>query len=149
MLQALSIFDSLQLLRLAPDTTITNAAIAACDKGGQWQRAHQIFTYMEGQGLPRDTITFSSTISALSKSKNARYSIDVRPVVLVCTAARIVSRGAPAAACVSHLTSESVSQMWSVRRLDTSLGHSLSHCCRCSSACVRRASPSMASRAAA
>ena len=31
--KALAIFDSLPLLGLRPDTTISNAAIAACDKG--------------------------------------------------------------------------------------------------------------------
>ena len=32
--KALTIYESLPLLGLRPDTTISNAAIAACDKGG-------------------------------------------------------------------------------------------------------------------
>ena len=76
--KAIAIFDSLPLLRLAPDTTITNAAIAACDKGGAWRKAYMIFLEMDCQGLLQDTITFSSAISALSKSKQAQLSVDVR-----------------------------------------------------------------------
>lgn len=76
--KAIAIFESLPMLRLQPDTTITNAAIAACDRGGAWHKAFQIFSDMSLQGLVQDTITFSSTISALSKSKQAQRIVWVR-----------------------------------------------------------------------
>lgn len=75
--KSLSIYDSLPLLDVTPDTTITNAALAACDKGGQWLRAKMIFDSMDSRSLAKDTITYSSTISALSKSKQAALSISV------------------------------------------------------------------------
>jgi pentatricopeptide repeat protein len=75
--KSLSIYDSLPLLDVLPDTTITNAAIAACDKGGQWLCAKVIFDSMESRSLTKDTITYSSTISALSKSKQATLPISV------------------------------------------------------------------------
>jgi pentatricopeptide repeat domain-containing protein 1 len=36
------VFECLPVLGVRPDTTITNAAISACDKGGQWEKALQV-----------------------------------------------------------------------------------------------------------
>ena len=38
---------------IRPDTTIANAAISACDKGGQWEMALEVFYDMDRKGLPR------------------------------------------------------------------------------------------------
>jgi len=40
--KGLEVFESLSVLGVRPDTTITNAAISACDKGGQWEKAMQV-----------------------------------------------------------------------------------------------------------
>ena len=40
--KGLEMFENLDVLGVRPDTTITNAAISACDKGGQWERALQV-----------------------------------------------------------------------------------------------------------
>jgi pentatricopeptide repeat protein len=40
--KGLEVFESLHVLGVVPDTTITNAAISACDKGGQWEKALQV-----------------------------------------------------------------------------------------------------------
>jgi pentatricopeptide repeat protein len=40
--KGLEVFESLSTLSVRPDTTITNAAISACDKGGQWEKAMQV-----------------------------------------------------------------------------------------------------------
>ncbi len=40
--KGLEIFESLGVLGVVPDTTIFNAAISACDKGGQWEKALQV-----------------------------------------------------------------------------------------------------------
>ena len=40
--KGLEIFENLDVLGVRPDTTITNSAISACDKGGQWEKALQV-----------------------------------------------------------------------------------------------------------
>jgi pentatricopeptide repeat protein len=45
--------------------------------GGQWQQAMTIFHKMEAQGLRRDAITYSSTISALAKGKQWSLALQV------------------------------------------------------------------------
>ena len=45
--------------------------------GGQWQQAMAIFHKMEAQGLRRDAITYSSTISALAKGKQWSLALQV------------------------------------------------------------------------
>ncbi len=51
--KALEVYEALDAVGLRADTTISNAAISACDKGGQWERALQLFSDMEARGLPR------------------------------------------------------------------------------------------------
>jgi pentatricopeptide repeat domain-containing protein 1 len=41
--KSLEVYESLSAVGVRPDTTITNAAISACDKGGQWEKALQLF----------------------------------------------------------------------------------------------------------
>lgn len=41
--KALEVYESLDAVGVRADTTITNAAISACDKGGQWEKALQLF----------------------------------------------------------------------------------------------------------
>ena len=41
--KALEVYEALPSIGIAPDTTITNAAITTCDKGGQWERALEVF----------------------------------------------------------------------------------------------------------
>jgi pentatricopeptide repeat domain-containing protein 1 len=41
--KSLEVYESLSAVGMRPDTTITNAAISACDKGGQWEKALQLF----------------------------------------------------------------------------------------------------------
>lgn len=49
-----------------------------CDAGGQWKRALEIFGSMDAAGLPRDAITYSSTISALAKGKQWSLALQAR-----------------------------------------------------------------------
>eukprot|EP00613_Pedinella_sp_CCMP2098_P068506 CAMPEP_0171906520 /NCGR_PEP_ID=MMETSP0993-20121228/6173_1 /TAXON_ID=483369 /ORGANISM="non described non described, Strain CCMP2098" /LENGTH=46 /DNA_ID= /DNA_START= /DNA_END= /DNA_ORIENTATION= len=39
-----------------PDVIIFSAAISACQKGGQWEKALELFNSMEGRGLKPDVI---------------------------------------------------------------------------------------------
>ena len=49
------------------DTVTYNAAISACEKGGQWQTALDLLTEMERKSIPRNTITYNAAISACEK----------------------------------------------------------------------------------
>ena len=40
--KGLEVFETLGVIGVRPDTTITNAAISSCDKGGQWEKAMQV-----------------------------------------------------------------------------------------------------------
>lgn len=54
---------------LCPPLLPPCCSVSACDKGGQWEKAMGIFNAMEDVGLPRDAITYSALISALSKGR--------------------------------------------------------------------------------
>lgn len=45
-------------------TVAYNATLAALSKGARWQEALQLLAEMEEKGIERDTISFSSAISA-------------------------------------------------------------------------------------
>ena len=51
----------------------------ASGAGGQWQTALELFRAMDGMGLPRDAITYSSVISALAKGKQWAHALQARP----------------------------------------------------------------------
>ena len=50
---------------LKPGVITCNAAISACEKCGQWEKALELFNSMEGRGLKPGVITFSACIDAL------------------------------------------------------------------------------------
>lgn len=52
--------------------------------GGQWQTALELFRAMDGMGLPRDAITYSSVISALAKGKQWAHALQARHPPLFC-----------------------------------------------------------------
>lgn len=54
--KGLEVFESLSTLAVRPDTTITNAAISACDKGGQWEKAMQVRVFGGRRGLVRKEV---------------------------------------------------------------------------------------------
>lgn len=51
--KALEVYEALDAVGVRPDTTITNAAISSCDKGGQWEAALALFRRMEEVGMAR------------------------------------------------------------------------------------------------
>jgi hypothetical protein len=48
--KALEVYEALGYVGIAPDTTITNAAITACDKGGQWATPRAVYRSGRGGG---------------------------------------------------------------------------------------------------
>jgi len=53
-----------------PASTVTrNAAISACGKGWQWQRALQLMEEMQAKGIPANTTTYNAAIRACEKGR--------------------------------------------------------------------------------
>lgn len=52
--KALEIYHCVPSLGLKPDTALTNAAISACDRGGQWREALKLWFAMD----QRDNISY-------------------------------------------------------------------------------------------
>lgn len=67
----------LPLLGLERDTTVCNAALAACMRGCAWQRAKQTFNLMLAEGVRMDYITYFTMLSVPRRRKLWRVVIDV------------------------------------------------------------------------
>jgi pentatricopeptide repeat domain-containing protein 1 len=52
---------------IAPNVRSYTAAIDACSKGGQWQKALKLLTEMQLQGITPNEKTFTAAIDACSK----------------------------------------------------------------------------------
>ena len=53
---------------LEPNVISYTAAISACEKGGQWERALVFLQDIQQRGLDLDVISYSAVISAGEKS---------------------------------------------------------------------------------
>ena len=57
--------------------TITyNAAIQACERGGEWEEAIRLFHVMQKVKLPQDTITYNSLVRACEKGGQWQKAFD-------------------------------------------------------------------------
>jgi pentatricopeptide repeat protein len=61
------LLEEMQAKGVEPDVITYNAAISACEKGGQWEKALQLLEEMQAKGVEPDVITYSATISACEK----------------------------------------------------------------------------------
>lgn len=92
---SLDIFDTLPALALPRDTTVCNAALAACMRGCLWQRAKQAFDLMIAQGVPLDNITYYTMLSVPRRRKLWRVTMDVcscRPLPGTCCCSTVFPR---------------------------------------------------------
>lgn len=76
--QGLTVFHVLPSLGLVPDATVANAALGACDRGGDGAAAWSIFEIMEVCALEADAISYKALVAALSKSGHWRRCVLVR-----------------------------------------------------------------------
>ena len=53
------------------------AAISAYEKSGQWQQALELFGRMPGEGVWRDTITYSAAISACENGGQWQQTLEL------------------------------------------------------------------------
>jgi pentatricopeptide repeat protein len=74
---SLEIFHVLPSLGLELDTTVCNAALAACMRGCVWHRAKQVFSLMLAQGVSVDHITYHTMLSVPRRRKIWRVVIEV------------------------------------------------------------------------
>ena len=61
---------------LKPDVISYNAAMSACDKGRQWQRALEVMEGMPQRALKPDVIGYSAAISACDKGGQWQRALD-------------------------------------------------------------------------
>lgn len=80
--EGLTVFHVLPSLGLVPDATVANAALGACDRGGDGAAAWSIFEIMEVCALEADAITYKALVAALSKSGHWRRCVLVCAAVL-------------------------------------------------------------------
>ncbi|CAK0816467.1 unnamed protein product, partial [Prorocentrum cordatum] len=66
-LLALRLLEEARARRLEPSLVSCNAAISACEKGGWWRQALELFGSMAGQGLRPDAVSYNALAGACEK----------------------------------------------------------------------------------
>jgi pentatricopeptide repeat protein len=62
---------------LEPNVITLSAAISACEKGGQWQKALELLESMESRGLEPDVIMLSAAIEAVDAASQYQIAMDI------------------------------------------------------------------------
>jgi pentatricopeptide repeat domain-containing protein 1 len=76
-------FLSVPLLeQMAARSVVANAVtynilIAACERGGQWQKSAQLFERMKASSIEPDTISYVALMGALLRGGQLRSAIDI------------------------------------------------------------------------
>lgn len=65
--------------RIDPNLVTCSAAISACEKGGQWKKALDLFRDMWCRGIVLNVITFIAAISACEKGDQWEKALDLFP----------------------------------------------------------------------
>jgi pentatricopeptide repeat domain-containing protein 1 len=75
---ALSLLQDARDRDLAPDTIVCNAALSACERGGQWEEALLLLREMDcSEVSPPDRVSYNTAIAALSRGGQWRKAIDL------------------------------------------------------------------------
>ena len=67
--------EDMQAEGVLADTIMYCAAISACEKGGQWQRALQLMEDVQAEGIPAGAITYSAAISACENGRRWQQAL--------------------------------------------------------------------------
>merc|ERR1711904_202411 len=77
-MRALSLLHQMRECGVTPDVISFNAAISACEKGGQWEQALALLDKMRKNGVtPPDVISFNAAISACGKGGQWRRAVSL------------------------------------------------------------------------
>jgi len=64
-------------LGIKPDVITYSAAISACEKGGQWEKALALLQQMRGVGITPNVITYSASIQACASSGQPTIALEI------------------------------------------------------------------------
>ena len=59
------------------DTITSSAAISACENGGEWEQASELFERMLGEGVQRNAIAYSAAINACGKGEQLQHALEL------------------------------------------------------------------------
>ena len=76
--EALRLLDDMYWKAFVPDVITYNAAISACGKGQQPQRALHLLAHMEVHGLVPNVITINAAISACEKGQQPEQALQLQ-----------------------------------------------------------------------
>ena len=86
--------------RVNPDIIVYNAAISACEKGGQWQQALNLFRAMPKAKAIPDSISYNAAISACEKGSQWQQALNLFEAVLRAKGTpTVISHNAAISAC--------------------------------------------------
>ena len=71
------LFEEMQRRGSQPNVITWNAAISACGKGAQWERALEMLEEMQRRGLQPNVITWSAAISACAKGAQWERALEL------------------------------------------------------------------------
>ena len=80
-----SLLDDMRKAGVTRNVISFNAAISACEKGGQWQRALSLLDDMCKAGVTMNVISFSAAISACEKGGQWQRALCLLEDMLVLT----------------------------------------------------------------
>ena len=83
-----------------PSVISYNAAISACEKGGQWEPALQLLEEMKSSGIEPDVISYSAAISACEKGGRRERVLELLDEINAESLSQTSSRTAPPSVCV-------------------------------------------------
>lgn len=112
--KALAVFRSVPALGLHADTTIMNAAIAACGVAQDATAARSIFDAMPAQGVLPDTITYKAMVMAFTRCHEWQECVEVRfaPHVAFARAGPEQTRHRPSPPCRCSCTAAAAACPW-------------------------------------